>query len=142
VVVDANVLVALAIPTDYSTAATQKVRQWMSEEAELFAPALWSYEAVSAIRKYVAAQQLSHEAALGAVSRIVELGIREARPTLQLLHRALDWADRLQALVAYDAAYVALAEQLAAEFWTADRRLVNRAKAVGVAWIHSIVEPP
>jgi len=48
------------------------------------------------------------------------------------LHRwAVDLAERFSLPAAYDAHYLALAEWLGGEFWTADRRL---AQAVGYTW--------
>lgn len=46
---------------------------------------------------------------------------------------ALVWSRRLRRGNAYDSAYLALAEALGAELWTADRRLTN---AAGQPWIH------
>lgn len=40
------------------------------------------------------------------------------------MHSALDLAERLSLSATYDAHYLALAEWLGAEFWTADQRLV------------------
>ena len=52
-----------------------------------------------------------------------------------LYHAALDWADKLRQSKAYDAAYLALAESLNAEFWTADQRLVNATRALNIDWV-------
>jgi len=141
IVVDSNVLVALAVPTDYSTPALEKVTAWLAQETSLFAPALWSYEAVSAIRKFVAAGQLGGAEAAAAVAQILELGIQEVNASEELHRQALKWAERLGDLVAYDPAYLAVAESLGAPFWTADGRLVRKVRALGVDWIHEISEP-
>jgi len=53
---------------------------------------------------------------------------------------AFDWAERLNQARAYDALYLALAESLPAELWTADRRLVDRARQIGVTWVRWIGE--
>ena len=140
VVVDANVLVALAVPTDYSTPAAGRVRAWMAADVAMFAPTLWSYEAASALRKSVASGKLSHDDALQAISRLLQLGIREVNPSPELLHSSLGLADRFQALVAYDSAYLAVAEQLGAELWTADRKLANRARFLEMGWVRHITE--
>jgi predicted nucleic acid-binding protein len=140
VVVDANVLVALAVPTDYSSPASEKVRAWMAADVAMFAPTLWSYEAASALRKSVASGRLSHDAALQAISNLLQLGIREVNPALELLNGSLGWADRLQALVVYDSAYLAVAELLGADLWTADRKLANRARFLELNWVRHITE--
>jgi predicted nucleic acid-binding protein len=40
---------------------------------------------------------------------------------------------QLKRAAAYDSFYLALAETLRSELWTADKRLVN---AAGVSWVH------
>jgi predicted nucleic acid-binding protein len=49
---------------------------------------------------------------------------------------AFDWATRLHQKAAYDGFYLAAAEQLGAEFWTADKALANNAGQLGVSWVH------
>lgn len=140
IVVDANILAALVIPTEYSSQASNKLEGWLVGEADLVSPALWSYEAVSAIRKYVASGLLSGEEAQNAVSNLLDLEIREVGATADLHRRSLVWADRLKSLVAYDSAYLALAESLDVPLWTADSKLVRKVKALGISWVHDITE--
>ena len=64
----------------------------------------------------------------------------EVEATLETHRRALGWAARLQATVAYDAQYLALAEQTGAEFWTADKRLADRAHQAKISWVKWIQE--
>ncbi|HSR30541.1 MAG TPA: type II toxin-antitoxin system VapC family toxin [Anaerolineae bacterium] len=61
-------------------------------------------------------------------------------PPVHLHERALRWADRLGHSKAYDAHYLALAEQEGIELWTADRRLANGAQQAGAHWVHWIGE--
>ncbi len=138
IVVDANVLVALVVPTPYSDAAANKLAEWIDAEAELVAPIFWSYEAVSAIRKYVAIRDLSEEAATVAVARLLAIGPFGISPTQELHLKALVWARRIQQSVAYDAAYLAMAEDLDSALWTADRKLVKSVRSLGVDWVHDI----
>jgi predicted nucleic acid-binding protein len=71
------------------------------------------------------------------LTTLVRLGVRLVPPTPSLEHLALRWAQRLGHTVAYDAHYLALAETLGCDFWTADRRLVNAAQqhAEWIRWI-------
>jgi predicted nucleic acid-binding protein len=145
IVVDSNVLVALVIPIDYSEQASGRVDGWLAADADLVSSALWSYEAVSAIRKFVSAGQLTGEEARNAVSDLMDLGIRDVPATAELHHKALVWAERLQDFVAYDPAYLALAEALEVDFWSADSKLIRKVKALGIDWAHDITqsaEPP
>jgi predicted nucleic acid-binding protein len=140
IVPDANIVVALVISLPYSEAAIRKMQQWLQEEAELVAPALWSYEVASILRKTVALRGLSPEMAAANLQDILSMEIRQVPPTPALHLKALDWAARLNQTVAYDAAYLALAESEGAEFWTADRRLADSASQAGVLWVHYISE--
>lgn len=48
---------------------------------------------------------------------------------------AFDWTRRLNRIAAYDSFYLALAESLQCDLWTADRRLQG---AVGQPWLHCV----
>ena len=141
IVVDSNLLVALVVPVDYSEQASDKVDGWLAADAALVSPALWSYEAVSAIRKYVAAGVMTGQEAQDAVSDLLDLGIQDVLATAELHDKALAWAERLQDFVAYDPAYLALAETLGVDFWSADSKLIRKVKALGIGWVHDITEP-
>jgi predicted nucleic acid-binding protein len=41
---------------------------------------------------------------------------------------------------AYDAHYLAVSEQIGADYWTADERLYNMARQLGINWVHWIME--
>ena len=47
----------------------------------------------------------------------------------------MEWTSRLNQTVAYDAAYLALAEFLNSEFWTADNKLFKVADKEGLTWV-------
>jgi predicted nucleic acid-binding protein len=81
------------------------------------------------------AKVISPQDALDGLHALFALNIREIPPTLELHREALQWAHQLGQGAAYDAAYLALAEQLQAPFWTADRRLANPAQQAGAAWV-------
>jgi predicted nucleic acid-binding protein len=53
---------------------------------------------------------------------------------------ALRWAERLGHSRTYNAQYLAVAEQWGLPLWTADQRLVNGARQVGVTWVHWVGE--
>ena len=125
VVVDASVLVdALLID------GTARARL---AEANLQAPDLIDAEVLSVLRRLVLANTLAESNALQALNAAARLGLRRY-PSRALWPRA--WELRTN-LSAYDALYVALAEQLDAPLLTADARL---ARAPGLRCSIEIVE--
>lgn len=142
IVVDANLVVALAIPTPYSDRATERVDHWLEAGVDLAAPALWTYEAISAIRKQVSAERMSQGQAFSALSGLLSIPVREIPATESLHQSTLLWADRLQDFVAYDAAYLAVAEHLQVPFWTADGKLVRKVRALGIDWVYDLADVP
>ena len=66
------------------------------------------------------------------------LPVRSVPTDPDLRRSALSWAERLGQFAAYDSFYVALAERLGCEVWTADRRLANAAAAIGDGLVKSL----
>ncbi|MFW6115737.1 MAG: type II toxin-antitoxin system VapC family toxin [Chloroflexota bacterium] len=122
-VVDANLSLALVLATPYSDRAQILWERWSSLQAVVFAPDLWAYELTSALRKAMVVTGMDLAEAEARLEALTQLGVRLVPPTPQLHRSALRWAHRLGQTVAYDAQYLALAELLGCDFWTADRRL-------------------
>lgn len=83
---------------------------------------------------------MASEQAIRAVNSMMNLGIEFTHPSPELHRRALIWAERLGHSKSYDAQYLAVAEYIQAELWTADRRLVNAARHQELNWVHWIGE--
>jgi predicted nucleic acid-binding protein len=134
--IDANFVVRLVLSGTYESPVVSLWQQWHEKGDDIVAPTLLHYEVSHALRRYVVHGELLPDEALEGLETALSLGI-----TLYgdrgLHKRALRLAERLLLPAAYDAHYLALAETLGAEFWTADHRLVN---AVGAAlsWVHKI----
>jgi predicted nucleic acid-binding protein len=114
------------------------MRVWQEEEAQLFVPTLWEYECLSGLRRASTLKLLSSKELGTTVEHLLALEFQRVEPTLELHHSALVWAERIGQSKVYDAQYIALAESLEAEFWTADQRLFRSMQALGVDWVHSI----
>jgi predicted nucleic acid-binding protein len=140
VVVDANLVLSLVIPVSYSPQSIHLMEMWADSSESLSTPALLEYEITSALRKLIYLGDFSREEAFSMLTNILALGIHSYRPTAEHHQRALEWAEFLGQPKAYDAQYLALAESLRADFWTADRRLVRGAHEAGALWVHWIGE--
>lgn len=135
VVLDANLIAALVLPLPYSEAAAARILEWKRRGTALGAPALWSYEVGTVLRRAVAAGILPAERLDFALEQLWRINIRSVLDSQDLQRRALAWAERLGQSKAYGGAYLAAAEALGAEFWTADQGLAH---AAGVAWVRLI----
>lgn len=140
VAVDANLIAALVLPLPYSDQATQGVTAWKRAGVALLAPLLLEYEMATILRKAVVARWLTPDLAVEAMAKVLALNIHRLPPTPNLHEQALRWAHRLGHSKAYDAHYLAVAEQEQVELWTADRRLANDARQAGAAWVRWIGE--
>ncbi len=125
--VDADLVIRLvADPADESVRSLWE--QWDAGGRQLAAPTLLYYEVTNALHRY---QELGLMSASS-----VRLALRAALALPLHLHgeaalheRALDLAQRFALPSAYDAHYLALAELLDGEFWTADARLARAVRA-------------
>ncbi len=139
-VIDANLVASLVLPLPYSSLATRRITAWKQGGIALHAPLLLEYELIAILRKAVIADWLTTDVAVEAMKKVTNLNILCVPPTVELHKHALLWAEQLGHSKTYDAHYLALADQLRAELWTADRRLANGARQAGAAWVHWIGE--
>lgn len=139
-IIDANIVAALVLPLPYSDQATRRVAAWKEAGIILYAPLLLEYEVLTILRKAITNGWLTTEAAAAAMETVSTLNIQCQLPSPELHEQALCWAERLGHSKTYDAHYLALADRLRTELWTADRRLANGAKQAGAAWVHWIGE--
>jgi predicted nucleic acid-binding protein len=137
IVIDASALVAFVTNEPAAHEVAKLLQRWGSEGSALNAPVLARYEIANALAKQAAAGNLSDEAIDEAWAILDELpivyhplsnGPSVVRATLGLQRRS-----------AYDAAYLALAEDLDADLWTLDGPLARNASARGYR-IH-LIEP-
>ena len=134
--VDASLVVRLvADPADEST--QQLWQGWDTAGRQLAAPTLLYYEVTNALYRYYKLGVMSMPSVRLALKAARALPVRVDSPS-GLHRRALDLAERFSLPATYDAHYLALAEWLEAEFWTADGRLA-RAVQPSLSWVHLAV---
>ncbi len=102
-------------------------------DADLHVPALCDVEVVSALRGVLRRERVTAQRAEEALQDYLDLPLTR-HGHQALVHRSLELRDVLSA---YDATYVALAEELRADLITADRRLARGAEALGVSCLPS-----
>lgn len=138
-VVDANIAVLTVLElTDDLLSFWDKVDK---EQISPCAPRLWLSEVTSAVRSLQSQKVITVEQAEQALRTVHRLRVEMINEDEELSLRALDLAGKLGQSKAYDAFYLALAEKLVVEFWTADERLVNRCrKDLKLSWVHSVGE--
>jgi predicted nucleic acid-binding protein len=124
VCVDANIVIKLVVPEPDRPLALALWEKWLSEDREIVAPYLFSFEITSAIWRKAKRGLMSVEEAREAIHGALMLGVRLLHPSGISL-RAFDLAARFDRPAAYDAHYLALAEMMEGEFWTADERLYS-----------------
>lgn len=101
----------------------------------LVAPMLWIYETSSAISEAVHFEQLTRAEGELALQEVADLGVRLIEPDVLPRQQALAWTLRLKRAAAYDSYYLALAEMLGCDLWTADSRLIN---VVNLPWVRTV----
>ena len=133
-IIDANVSLKMLLPGPFQAACQSLIHRLVGDGLELVAPALWACETTSTICKAIHLGQISPLEGEQVLSATSALGVRLVPPDAAQNRLAFEWTLRLRRGSAYDSYYVALAEILGCDLWTADQRLVNAAGAPWVRW--------
>jgi predicted nucleic acid-binding protein len=134
VVVDASLATKWLVNEEGTGKAAHILEQWADKEMIITAPPLLPIEVTNALYKRVRRAELTLSDAVMLLQQLLDLGIVLERT--EKLHRsALEWARHLGLPATYDSYYLALADFLGCEFWTANERLYNAVKGK-VAWVH------
>jgi predicted nucleic acid-binding protein len=122
-VVDASVAIKWLNPAEPLAEYANLIRaDYVHGRIALVVPVFWDYEIANGINKAVARGDLTAEQGREAVRLI--LAVQARRLPLPSPDESYELAQHYQRSV-YDSWYVALAQQIAGEFWTADRKLYN-----------------
>lgn len=128
-VVDANVLFRSIGSGSESNEIRQQFRTWAKDNESLHAPALLPFEIASALTRSVVAGLVDEQQIPKVLASIQAVPIN-LHPIADA-ERVVEIARQLKRQSAYDAAYLALAEQLSVRFYTLDKKLYNNASALG-----------
>ena len=125
VVLDANILIAFGLSDEpLHTQAHQILSAWRTSETSLVAPRLFRSEITAVIRKAVYQERITHEQGRKMLAQFLVYPV-EFHEDNVLLKTAYELAETFNRPRAYDAQYLALAQRLSCEFWTANERLFN-----------------
>lgn len=124
VVADSSIFLATIIDDPHEERAVALIASWTSQNLSVAAPYLFRYEVMSVIRKHVARGTLTADEGREALRGLLRHPIQFFADD-QLIERAYELATQYNRPAGYDALYLALAERLGCEFWTADQRLLN-----------------
>jgi len=136
-IVDANIAVWTTIPDPYGLGRAHMRR---ITGGEVIVPGLWLYEVTSTLYRHARGVAEGEAWLRRTLPTVLALADEIMPGNPELAVAAGEWANRLGQGAAYDAFYLALAEQLGAEFWTGDKRLYNRARQVGADFVRFVSE--
>src|SRR5215217_1332859 len=126
VVVDSSLAIKWIFVEDWSAEAISQLRDWIDQGTERIVPSWFMCELANVMFQRVRDRLLSLREAQDNLRDIVRfVHILDAEPAVSV--RALKVARDLAQRASYDAHYVALADQIGCELWTADARFWNAA---------------
>jgi predicted nucleic acid-binding protein len=131
-VVDASLSVRLILPDPRRDLFRTRMERFLQEGHVLFAPSLWLYEMTTALCKAAFFGLVTADEAQQSLPLVHEMGIQLVGADAEQTRLAFAWTRRLNRAAAYDSFYLALAESMQCDLWTADRRLHN---AVALPWV-------
>ncbi len=136
VVVDASLAFKWLVSEEDSNRAQALSRSWANDGIQAAAPYLMPVEVANALHRRVALGELAVPDAVRLLEHLLASGI-ELRDEPDIHVRALQFANRLQQGAVYDAHYLALADILGCEYWTADERFYRAAlsSSQNVHWV-------
>jgi len=136
IVVDASIAAKWLFPEEHSEKALGLVTAALTARERIVVPPLLQIEVANILRQRMRRDGLTLTQALDLFERFLEIPVTTHSPT-GLTQRALTMADQHQLPAVYDAYYVALAEMLGGDLWTADQRLLRAVgdKLPSVRWI-------
>ena len=127
VVIHASLVMQLLVAKQFSTQAIQITDLWRAMGIRMAAPDFIHAEVISALYKKIPAGIISINLAVDLVTEFYQMDIN-IYPASLLHQRAIELALELGQRMPYDSHYLALAESLNCDFWTADRPFYRAAQ--------------
>ncbi len=136
VVVDASLAVKWVLKEPYADEALALAAEWAAAGINPVAPGLLFVEATNVLHRRAVLGHISMSEAGRLLNGLLSLGI-QIRESPQIHVRAMELAHELGRPAVYDTHYLALADLLECELWTADERFFNsvRGRQPRVRWL-------
>lgn len=140
VVTDASFCLSILLNHPLQKASLVVVDRMKREGMQMVAPSLWAYETTSSICKAVHFQMVTVDDAEQILALLEDLDVQLIPPDEIDNKRAFNLTMRLKRSAAYDSYYLALAESLKCDLWTADKKLYQVAQNNDMTWVRHVSE--
>ena len=137
--VDASLVLRLALGGPYQDEVDTHWQQWLDRGTQFVAPPLFGFEVTSTLWQQVYHQRMTLTQGQQLFEQIFNQGITLEYPP-DLHRHAWQIAQQFNLHAAYDAHYVALAQQFKCEFWTMDVRCYQ-ALHKKLPWVKTVADP-
>jgi len=132
--VDASLVLAIVLREAFAPLAVALWDFWADNDVERLVPSLYFAEVTSTIRREVYRRTITADEGEDAFESVMRMRVSHV-PATELQEAAWILARQYNRARAYDAQYLAVANGLGCDLWTADRRLVN---AVREPWVRFV----
>lgn len=122
--VDSSIVLKLLIEESDSEAVSSLWEKWTGEGQDIYAPYLLHYEIYNIIRNKTHRKIICQEEQKRIFEVYHAFDIKFIADT-ELMTTAISLANRFNLPAIYDAVYLALAQKMSLEFWTADLKLAR-----------------
>jgi len=142
VVVDTSLVLKWIYHESDSNKALTLLTRWTSERVVIRAPILLAYEATNSLFQKVRSDKFTLDAARESLTDVILKGlVFDFSSPLAISIRAMEFAHRFNLSATYDSHYLALAEHVGCELWTADTKMWKVVKDQ-LGWVHWIGDYP
>ncbi|MBM3144432.1 MAG: type II toxin-antitoxin system VapC family toxin [Chloroflexi bacterium] len=140
VVIDASFSLSMLLDHPFQEASLVVADELKRARKQFIAPDLWAYETTSSVCKAVHFGLIDQDEARQILALLWALGVQLIFPEDIHNQRAFDLTVRLKRAASYDSYYMALAESMKCDLWTADKKLYRVAQANDMPWVHHVGE--